>query len=84
MNPNKITKLTKEVKKDNYRMIYRCYNCGIIFEHDVPKGTEAEGSGGKCPICGVMDNKEPQRKRFLVIKNNDDLDKRDYRRPLIE
>lgn len=62
-----------DVNKNEYRLKYRCSNCGIIFEFDIRKGQSASTMNGTCPNCSVKSG-SPGIGFFSVIKLNDILD----------
>jgi len=42
-----------EVNINQYKMIFRCSNCGIFFEVAIQKGLQASKADPTCPYCGV-------------------------------
>lgn len=43
------------MRETEYKIFFKCSNCGDIFARTIPKGQEAKGQGGICPYCGVKD-----------------------------
>ena len=72
--------IEKTIKKEGlsqdntYRAWYRCTNCGVIFQHDLPKGTPSTQMNGECPCCGVVSG-TPKTNPFPLIKFNPAQDK---------
>lgn len=62
-----------EPNSHQYKIKFRCPNCGDVFSILIQKGVTAEGRGGVCPTCGVKDG-QPQVGRFIVIRNHPELD----------
>lgn len=56
-----------------YKIQFRCPNCGDVFTKLLQKGVEAQGRAGRCPNCGVSDG-QPKIGHFLVIKNHPEMD----------
>lgn len=71
-----------EPNNHQYKIQFRCPNCGDVFSKVIQKGTPAEGKGGHCPTCGVSDG-QPNVGRFTVVKNHPELDEpiRPYNSP---
>lgn len=65
--------MTLEPNTHQYKISFRCPNCGSVFEVLVQKGVIAQGRGGKCPNCGVTDG-QAQVGHFKVLKNNPEYD----------
>lgn len=73
MNENRI-KLDAQIQEGHYRAWYRCINCGVIFQSDLPKGTPAGQMKGTCPMCGVKSG-TTNVGVFPIIKYNPEQDK---------
>jgi len=78
--------IEKSIKKEglcqtgSYRAWYRCTNCGVIFQHDLKKGTPSAQMNGHCPWCGVKSG-TPKIGSFPLVKFNpaqDLIAKRNY------
>jgi predicted RNA-binding Zn-ribbon protein involved in translation (DUF1610 family) len=71
-----------EPNSHQYKISFRCPNCGEVFAKLLQKGIIADGKGGNCPTCGVSDG-QAQVGRFTVIKNNPEYDEpiRPYNTP---
>jgi hypothetical protein len=71
-----------ESNSHQYSIKFRCPNCGEIFERLIQKGVIAQGHGGACPCCGVIDG-QAQVGHFIVIKDNSEYDEpiRPYNTP---
>ena len=67
--------MTEELKPNShqYKIQFRCPNCGDVYSRLIQKGVIAQGQGGACPTCGVRDG-QPQVGSFKVIKNHSELD----------
>jgi len=44
--------LEADLAEGQYRVWYRCTNCGTVFQHDMRKGQPAIKMDGECPMCG--------------------------------
>ena len=55
--------------QNQYKITYRCPNCGTKFQKGVQKGLIAKGQAGECPTCGVVDGKAGVG-NFEVLKYN--------------
>lgn len=62
-----------EVAKNQYKIKFRCPNCGNVYSKALQKGVLAKGRGGDCPTCGVKDG-APGVGHFDVIKEHPELD----------
>ena len=56
-----------------YKMQFRCPNCGDVFSKLLQKGVEALGRGGVCPTCGVKDG-QPKIGQLNTIRKHSEMD----------
>jgi len=63
-----------KLEKNQYKVQYRCPNCGILLLKGVQKGVVALGRGGTCPHCGVRDGNTGVG-NFQILKKNPSLDR---------
>ena len=61
------------VSPQQYKMKFRCPNCGEVFDKAVQKGVIAQGKGGVCPSCGVKDG-QANVGNFQIVKKNEQYD----------
>ena len=68
-------RMTEELTPNShqYKIQFRCPNCGDVYSKLIQKGVTAQGQGGTCPTCGVKDG-QPQVGNFKVIKHHPELD----------
>ena len=71
-----INKDLVKVESNQYKVLFRCNNCGAVYEKAVQKKMRALGSGGSCPNCNIKDG-TPDGGQFQIIKANPDLDQPD-------
>jgi len=65
--------LRTKLANTEYRLAYRCTNCGTIFQFDIRKGVPTTAMKGICPTCGIKSG-TPNIGVFDVIKENQHLD----------
>lgn len=59
----------------DYRVKFKCPNCGTIFDREIPEGQAARGNAGTCPNCKCNENtvvRETGQKlgRFEVVPSS--------------
>lgn len=59
--------MKKDVKKDMYKMQYKCCNCFKTFTKEIKKGFRAYGNAGKCPFCEISDFSEDPIRTHEVL-----------------
>lgn len=61
-----------EANVNQYKMVFRCSNCGIFFEVAIQKGLPASKASPECPNCGLT---KALSGVFEIILANSDKDK---------
>jgi len=61
-----------EANINQYKMIFRCLNCGIFFEIAIQKGLEASKANPECPNCKLS---KSLNGKFEIILANSEKDK---------
>lgn len=57
---------------NQYKMVFRCSNCGIFFEVAIQKGLPASKANPTCPNCGITKSLSGS---FEIILANSEKDK---------
>jgi DNA-directed RNA polymerase subunit RPC12/RpoP len=71
-----VIELEVELTKGQYRVWYRCTNCGIVFQHDMRKGQPTTKMDGECPMCGCKSGTAGIGAFDVVKYNHEIYDKR--------